>query len=102
MRSAIYFMKFRTLGRTGLNISEIGFGCWAIGGTSYGATKDEDSLAALEAAWEAGVNFFDTADTYGHGHSEKLLATFLKKKERSLSEYRGEIISAIDFLITGI
>lgn len=75
-------MKYRPLGRTGLSVSEVGFGCWAIGGTSYGPTKDEDSLGALEAAWAAGVNFFDTADTYGHGHSEDLLAQFLKDKPR--------------------
>ncbi|MBN1688728.1 MAG: aldo/keto reductase [Candidatus Omnitrophica bacterium] len=75
-------MNYRRLGRTGLKVSEIGFGCWAIGGTSYGPTKDEDSLLALETAWNAGVNFFDTADTYGHGHSEELLARFLKGKPR--------------------
>ncbi|MBI2166991.1 MAG: aldo/keto reductase [Candidatus Omnitrophica bacterium] len=73
-------MKYRTLGRTGLSVSEIGFGAWAIGGTSYGPTRDEDSLDALEAAWEHGVNFFDTADTYGHGHSEELIGRFLKGK----------------------
>ncbi|HXV27964.1 MAG TPA: aldo/keto reductase [bacterium] len=76
-------MKYRTLGRTGLKISEIGFGCWAIGGTSYGPTRDEDSLEALETAWERGVNFYDTADTYGHGHSEELVARFLKTKNRA-------------------
>ena len=78
-------MKYRTLGRTGLRVSEIGFGCWAIGGTSYGPTKDEESLEALETAWERGVNFFDTADTYGHGHSEKLIGKFLKgKRDRAI------------------
>lgn len=76
-------MKYRRLGKTGLEVSEIGFGCWAIGGTSYGPTKDAQSLDALEAAWEAGVNFYDTADTYGHGHSETLLAKFLKGKPRN-------------------
>lgn len=60
----------------------MGFGAWAIGGTSYGPTKDEESLEALETAWEHGVNFFDTADTYGHGHSEELIAKFLKGKQR--------------------
>lgn len=73
-------MKYRQLGKTGLQVSEIGFGSWAIGGTSYGPTRDEDSLEALEAAWEAGINFYDTADTYGHGHSEALLGKFLKGK----------------------
>lgn len=76
-------MKYRKLGRTGLEVSEIGFGCWAIGGSGYGATRDEESLEALETAWEHGVNFYDTADTYGHGHSEELLSEFLKNKDRS-------------------
>lgn len=75
-------MKERLLGRTGLRISEIGFGCWPLGGGSYGPVRDEDSLDALEAAWDAGVNFFDTADVYGEGHSEELLGHFLKKKRR--------------------
>ncbi len=75
-------MKYRKLGRTGLQVSEIGFGSWAIGGTSYGPTDDEESLQAIEAAWQGGVNFFDTADTYGHGHSEQLLARFFKEKPR--------------------
>ena len=75
-------MKYRTLGKTGLRVSEIGFGCWAIGGSGYGPTKDEESLEALEFAFQNGVNFFDTADTYGHGHSENLLARFLKSKDR--------------------
>ncbi len=73
-------MKYRTLGRTGLSVSEVGFGAWAIGGTSYGPTRDENSLEALATAWEHGVNFFDTADTYGHGHSEELIGKFLKGK----------------------
>ncbi len=75
-------MNKRTLGKTGLQVSEVGFGCWAIGGTSYGPTDDQESLLALETAWYNGVNFYDTADTYGHGHSETLLAQFLKNKPR--------------------
>ena len=75
-------MKERLLGRTGLGISEIGFGCWAIGGGSYGKVRDEDSLEALETAWDSGVNFFDTADIYGEGHSEVLIGKFLKSKPR--------------------
>lgn len=75
-------MKSRLLGRTGLSVSEIGFGCWAVGGSGYGPTRDEESLEALETAWRAGVNFFDTADTYGQGHSEDLIARFLKGKPR--------------------
>jgi aryl-alcohol dehydrogenase-like predicted oxidoreductase len=75
-------MRYRTLGKTNFQVSEIGFGCWAIGGTSYGPTDDAQSLEALQTAWDAGVNFFDTADTYGHGHSEELLRQFLKDKPR--------------------
>ena len=66
-------MQYRELGRTGWNISAISFGAWAIGGT-WGPTDDSESLAALQRAVELGVNFFDTADGYGDGHSEQLLA----------------------------
>lgn len=75
-------MNYRILGRTGLKISEIGFGCWAIGGQSYGSVRDEDSLQALRTAFDQGVNFFDTADTYGSGHSEEILALALKEQSR--------------------
>lgn len=75
-------MKERCLGRTSLRVSEIGFGCWAIGGNAYGPVCDKDSLEALETAWDLGINFFDTADTYGEGHSEELLGKFLKGKPR--------------------
>jgi aryl-alcohol dehydrogenase-like predicted oxidoreductase len=75
-------MRMRRLGKTGLDVSEVGFGCWAIGGNAYGKVDDRESLEALETAWSGGVNFFDTADTYGEGHSESLLAKFLKGKPR--------------------
>lgn len=75
-------MKYRVLGRTGFQVSEIGFGCWAIGGTGYGPVRDAESREALEMAWEKGVNFYDTADSYGEGHSEELLGEFLKNKPR--------------------
>ncbi|MEI7025211.1 aldo/keto reductase [Paenibacillus sp. y28] len=70
-------MKYRALGTTGMNVSEISFGTWAIGG-SWGQVNDEESLAGLARAIEAGVNFFDTADVYGSGHSEELLARATK------------------------
>jgi len=73
-------MNYRTLGRTGLRVSEIGFGSWAIGGTSYGTTSDKESLDALASALDHGVNFFDTADIYGGGHSEELIGRILKGK----------------------
>lgn len=61
------------LGKTGLEVSVIGMGCWAIGGDAWGPVDDRDSKAAMERALELGVNFFDTADVYGRGHSEELL-----------------------------
>lgn len=73
-------MKKRKLGKTGYKVSEIGFGAWAIG-ADWGKVSDEDSLKALNTAADAGVNFFDTADVYGDGHSEKLIAKFLKERK---------------------
>ncbi|SDZ22835.1 Predicted oxidoreductase [Evansella caseinilytica] len=73
-------MKYRQLGNTDLIISELSFGTWAIGG-SWGRTDDAEALAGLHRAMEAGVNFFDTADVYGDGHSERLLAEATKGKE---------------------
>ena len=66
-------MQYHELGRTGLKVSALGFGSWAIGGT-WGTVNDNESLAALNRAIELGVNFFDTADVYGGGRSERLLA----------------------------
>ncbi len=68
-------MKYRTLGRTGWKVSEISFGAWAIGG-SWGHVSDQDALAALHQAADCGVNFIDTADVYGDGRSERLIAKF--------------------------
>ena len=76
-------MQSRRLGKTGLDVSEIGFGAWAIGG-SWGETDDEESLAALHAAVDAGVTFFDTADVYGDGRSERLLARLLRERDERL------------------
>ena len=73
-------MQYRELGRTGWKVSTISFGAWAIGGT-WGDVKDSESLAALKRALDLGVNLFDTADGYGDGHSEQLLAKL--RKERS-------------------
>jgi aryl-alcohol dehydrogenase-like predicted oxidoreductase len=73
-------MNYRTLGKTGWNVSEISFGAWAIGG-SWGDVSDKDSLAALHAALDGGVNFFDTADVYGDGRSERLLAKLRKERK---------------------
>jgi aryl-alcohol dehydrogenase-like predicted oxidoreductase len=69
----------RRLGRTGVEVSEIGFGAWAIGG-GWGSTDDEESLAAMHAAVDAGVTFFDTADVYGDGRSERLVGRLLGER----------------------
>ena len=73
-------MRYRRLGKTGRQASEIGFGAWAIG-ADWGQVDDDQSLRALHAAADAGVTFFDTADVYGDGRSERLVARF--RKERS-------------------
>lgn len=79
-------MKYRPLGRTGWNVSEISFGAWAIGG-AWGHVSDDEALGALYAAVDCGVNFIDTADVYGDGRSERLIARL--KKER-----KGQIFVA--------
>src|SRR3954462_14324867 len=66
-------MEYRALGRTGMSVSAISFGAWAIGG-SWGAVDDEHSMRALHAAVDSGVNFIDTADVYGDGRSERRVA----------------------------
>lgn len=73
-------MEYRELGRTGFRVSEISFGAWAIGG-DWGKVSDDESLAALHRAIDLGVNFIDTADVYGDGRSEKLVARV--QRERS-------------------
>jgi aryl-alcohol dehydrogenase-like predicted oxidoreductase len=76
-------VQSRRLGKTGRDVSEIGFGAWAIGG-GWGETNDEESLAAMHAAVDAGVTFFDTADGYGDGRSEKLIAQLLRERDEPL------------------
>jgi aryl-alcohol dehydrogenase-like predicted oxidoreductase len=77
-------MKFREFGRTGWDVSTIGFGAWAIG-ADWGIVEKEDAIAALHTSLDEGVNLFDTADVYGDGRSEKLLAQL--KSERSEEFY---------------
>lgn len=70
-------MNYRTLGRTGWKISDVSFGAWAIGG-AWGNVSEDDALAALHKAIDSGVNFIDTADVYGDGRSERLIARLRK------------------------
>jgi aryl-alcohol dehydrogenase-like predicted oxidoreductase len=71
-------MKKRALGRTGLSVSAVGFGAWALGGTMWGGRRDDDGRAALRRAIERGVDFVDTALIYGNGHSERLVGEVLR------------------------
>ena len=82
-------VRSRRLGKTGRDVSELGFGAWAIGG-SWGETDDSTSLAAMNAAVDAGVTFFDTADAYGDGASEDYLG-------EALGSRRDEVIIATKF-----
>ncbi|KAA0550196.1 aldo/keto reductase [Bacillus sp. BGMRC 2118] len=76
-------MNYRHLGNTELKISELSFGTWAIGG-SWGKTSDKEAILGLQKAMEEGVNFFDTADVYGEGHAEELLAQATKGREHEV------------------
>jgi aryl-alcohol dehydrogenase-like predicted oxidoreductase len=81
-------MRVRTLGKTGIKVSEVGFGAWAIGGPAelgglavgWGEADDRESIRALETAFDEGINFYDTSDVYGMGHSEELLAQVFGKR----------------------
>ncbi|MCL7423533.1 aldo/keto reductase [Streptomyces sp. YS415] len=88
--------NFRTLGRSGIDVSALGFGCWAIGGEwtdpdgqplGWGRVDDEESVRAVRRALDLGVTFFDTADTYGAGHSERVLG-------RALGKRRADVVVA--------
>lgn len=67
-------MNYRTLGKSRIKVSEIGFGAWGIGKSMWIGAEDDESLRSLKAARDAGVNFFDTALAYGDGHSEQLIS----------------------------
>jgi aryl-alcohol dehydrogenase-like predicted oxidoreductase len=72
-------MEYRTLGRTGRQVSAVGLGCWQLGG-DWGTVEEGDAMAVLDAAVEAGVTFLDTADVYGDGRSETLIGRFLARR----------------------
>ncbi len=72
-------MRYRTLGRTGWEISEIGYGAWGIGGKQWLGGEDDESLQALNRAIELGLNFIDTALAYGEGHSERLVGKVVRE-----------------------
>ena len=88
----------RTLGRSGIEVSALGMGCWAIGGpfwsgttpNGWGEVDDDESIRALHAALDAGVTFYDTANVYGAGHSERVLA-------RAFAGVRDRVVIATKF-----
>ncbi len=77
-------MEYRTLGNTGIVVSEVGFGAWAIGGDAWGEVEDRDSLAAIHRAIDLGVTFIDTADVYGNGRSEEVVATAIRGRRQDV------------------
>ena len=77
-------MKKRLFGNTGEKISEVGLGCWQLGGADWGDVSDEQALAILGASLDSGVTFFDTADVYGSGRSESLIGRFLKQGPKEI------------------
>ncbi|MGW6256498.1 aldo/keto reductase [Streptomyces sp. NPDC055085] len=102
----------RTLGSSGIEVSALGFGCWAIGGEwatpdgqplGWGAVDDEESVRAVRRALDLGVTFFDTADAYGAGHSERVLARALGKRRADvvLATKWGNVIDEDHRLLTG-
>ena len=77
-------MEYTRLSNTDLEISRIGIGCWAIGGHGWGYVDDNESITAIRSAFDRGINFFDTADVYGLGHSEKILAKALENNKSNV------------------
>ncbi|MDQ3318086.1 MAG: aldo/keto reductase, partial [Actinomycetota bacterium] len=77
-------MNYRKLGRTGLEVSEIGYGAWGIAGDAWLGAKDEESLKALNRAVDLGLNFIDTALAYGEGHSERLVGKILAERSETI------------------
>ena len=77
-------MKYSTLGETELEISQIGFGMWTVGTNWWGKIDEEDGVALLQKAFDLGINFFDTADTYGEGYGEEILAKALRSQRHDI------------------
>src|SRR5579862_2582800 len=77
-------MRYRKLGRTDLEVSEIGYGAWGIGGKQWQGGNDSGSLRALSRAFELGVNFIDTALAYGDGHSEELVGQAVRNTSQTV------------------
>jgi aryl-alcohol dehydrogenase-like predicted oxidoreductase len=100
-------MQYRKFGTTDLTVSEVGFGAWAIGGDAmigntaigWGPVDDATSVEAINASLDAGINFFDTADIYGLGHSEELLGKTLKNKDVIIATKVGNVSRNNEFTV---
>jgi aryl-alcohol dehydrogenase-like predicted oxidoreductase len=91
-------VRYRRFGRTGLQVSELGFGTWGLGGTSYGPVDDHTSLQALYQAFDSGINFYDTSDLYGDGHSEEVLGrAFRGRREEVIIATKGGLLPHTGF-----
>jgi aryl-alcohol dehydrogenase-like predicted oxidoreductase len=77
-------VEYRRLGRTGLEVSEIGYGAWGIGGSQWGGADDDESIAALHRAIDLGLNFIDTALSYGDGRSERLVGQVVRERSETV------------------
>ena len=88
-------MKYRKFSNLGWNVSEIGLGCWGIGG-NWDDVKDNEAIKVLKKALDKGINFFDTSDVYGHGRSEKFLGKLIKSTSEKI--YVSTSTSEISFL----
>ena len=107
-------LKTRTLGKSGIAVTEIGMGLWAAGGDQWGPTDDQAVLDAIDYALDAGINFFDTADVYGAGHSEELLGQAMRgRRDRFIvaskigwrgfdSEHGQSAYDSVEKLIAGV
>ncbi len=107
-------LKTRTLGKSGLAVTEIGIGLWAVGGDAWGPTDDQDSLSTIDVALDTGITFFDTADVYGTGHSEELLGQAMKGRRDKFivatkigwlnfdSEHNQTAYNTVEKLIAGV
>ena len=104
----------RRLGKSGIEVTKLGLGLWAIGGTEWGETDDKESLDMISAALDLGINFFDTADIYGDGHSEVLLGKAMQGRREKFvvaskigwdgfdHEKRVSVYTTVDRLVAGV
>jgi aryl-alcohol dehydrogenase-like predicted oxidoreductase len=91
-------VRYRKLGNTGIHVSEVGFGTWGLGGDAYGPIEDVQSVSCLHAALDRGINFFDTSDLYGSGHSEEVVGeAFRDRRGRALIATKGGLLPHTGF-----